>query len=421
MRLNSVYFLVLTFLFSCAVYGQQTLTPEPLKQTDLITQMNIKPLDLEEFARKRGLSAGNPARNIVIVFASGLVDETAALFRATNPRRIQLEEMESFELVMPRFKEASSSRHLDLIDFLTGDGRAVGIVSDSDFCCSAACDFISIGSQQLFERARMALTLSKAMLENDRNELVKKFSGKNIEFAQNRKGLDRLFSAKAEKIVGVFFDNMPFEPKDMSQPFFDELVAACLSRLSVEENGFVLLVGSKAAEKAAAEGRFADLIQYLRIQEKVLHQINYFVSGRKDTLVLLVQDTGKTRLKFSESFRLYEFLDLVGRIKEISHEIILGKTAIDSLPAKYSFIAEQDLEKIKAFVADNNLYELHNLLQSSLAKRFQVETSIEDSAVTNPGFAVFARGHGAELFAGMVSFEEFIDRLALISGLKTKR
>ncbi|MEW6708771.1 MAG: alkaline phosphatase [Candidatus Riflebacteria bacterium] len=413
--------IALLILVCSAGFAQQNVTVPTPGQTDLITQVNIKPLSLEEFARRRGLTGENPAKNIVILFGFGLADDAANLFRETRPKRLQITEMENFEMVLPRFIASEALQQVNLVDFLTGDGRSVGIVSDQDFCCSAACEFLKIEAGELFTRARMALTLGDFSGSEERDALVRKFSGRNLEYASNRKDLDRMFSAKAEKIIGAFRRNVKHLPEDGTQPYVDELVTAGLSRLSVEENGFVLLIGCKAAEKAAVEGRFVDMLDHLRTQEKILHQINYFVSGRKDTLVLLIQDNNRIRLNFGEKFDLNKFLFDAGNVVSLNKALVQEQAEPSTLLASFSFSASVDEATLKQSAEKKDVAVVYEILQNAIRESYQIEAIVEKNQHMLPGFLVFSRGHGSDIFGGMVDFNEFIDRLALVTGLKLKQ
>lgn len=398
--------------------GQQGFKVVPPGETDLITPVNIKPLDLEEFARRRGLNAGAPVRNLVILSGFALIEDQAAIFRATRQKKLQINEMENFALVLPRFVEKNHDTQLKLMDFLTGDGRAVGVVSDSRFRCSTACEFISIDSEKLFTRARMALTMAEISAEEERDRIVRDFCRRNIEYARNRKDLDRLFSAKAEKIVGAFRTNHFIRSEDQSQPGFDELVNACLSRLTVEKNGFVLLVGSHAAEEAALEGRHVDMIEHLKLQEKVLHQINYFVSGRKDTLVLILEDSGKIRLSYAQDFSLTEFLNDVDLISSAFKAKDLNRYFFEIERENTRLLHCLDHKKLKMLITADDRAAIFAYLQKTLADCYKLEARLNTFKQRFPGFAVFSRGHSSEIFRGMLTFDEFINCLALVSGLK---
>ncbi|GEM_PF-5995707 len=413
--------IALLILVCSAGFAQQNVTVPTPGQTDLITQVNIKPLSLEEFARRRGLTDENPAKNIVILFGFGLADDAANLFRGTRPKRLQIAEMENFEMVLPRFIASEALQQVNLVDFLTGDGRSVGIVSDQDFCCSSACEFLKIETGDLFARVRMALTLGDFSGSEERDALVRKFSGRNLEYAANRKDLDRMFSAKAEKIVGAFRRNVKHLPEDGTQPYVDELVTAGLSRLSVEENGFVLLIGCKAAEKAAVEGRFVDMLDHLRTQEKILHQINYFVSGRKDTLVLLIQDNNRIRLNFGEKFDLNKFLFDVRNAVSLNQALVQEQAEPSALLASFSFSATVDAAALKQSAEKKDAAVVYEILQNAIRESYQIEAMVEKNQHMLPGFLVFSRGHGSDIFGGMVDFTEFIERLALVTGLKLKQ
>ncbi len=400
---------------------QQGLQVSPPGDTELITPVNLQPLDLEELARRKGINNQSPARNIVILSGFGFIEDAAAIFRSTGIRKLQIDEMENFALVLPRFvSESEHAQVVRLADLLVGDGRAVGLVSDSNFKCASACEFMKIQTEKLFENARMALTLGSFSTEEDRDETVRKFCRRNIEYARNRKDLNRLFSAKAEKIVGAFDRNINLVKEDQTQPFFDELVTACLSRLPVAGDGFVLLIGAGAAEQAAAEGRYFDMLEHLRVQEKVLHQINYFVSGRKDTLVLLIQDSGKMRWKYGKDFKLSSFIADLSLLESAMKAEDISKYLFES-PRNYSQLLKNvDAGRINELIAAKDKLALYKYLQDSLKLSYDFRAEVAGSETRLPGFAVFSRGLGTQLFRGMITFEDFVNYLSLISGVSSK-
>ncbi len=420
------YFLAIFLMVGSILGAQQTqqaqqgLQVSPPGDTELITPVNLQPLDLEELARKKGLSSESPARNIVILSGFGLIEDAAAIFRSTGIKKPQIDEMENFALVLPRFIGANEhSQVVRLADLLVGNGRAVGLVSDSNFKCASACEFMKIQTEKLFERSRMALTLGNFKNEEDRDETVKRFCRRNIEYARNRKDLNRLFSAKADKIVGAFDRNLNLVKEDQTQPFFDELVTACLSRLSVAENGFVLLIGAGAAEQAAVEGRYFDMIEHLRIQEKVLHQINYFVSGRKDTLVLLIQDSGKMRWEYGKDFNLSSFVTDLKLLENAMKSDDIYKHLFEIAHKDSLLLKNVDATRIKELVGAGDKLALYNYLQDCLKRGYDSSAQFSGSETRLPGFAVFSRGLGSELFRGMVTFEDFVNYLSLISGVRS--
>lgn len=421
---NFLYYFLVMSLLVCAPLSaqapQQSFEVVAPDKTGLITPVNIKPMDLDEFARRRGLNIENPVRNIVILTGFGMIEDAATIFRAFWKKRMQIGEMENFAFILPRFSEENLSETVKLADFLTGNGRAVGLVSDSDFRCSSACEFISIKSDMLFNRARMALTLSNYKTEEERDKIVRDFSRRNIEYASDRKDLDRLFSAKAEKITGIFRANHFSGMEDHSQPRFDELVTACLSRLTIEKNGFVLLIGAGAAEDAAREGRYVDMLENLQYQEKVLHQINYFVSGRKDTLVLLMQESGRVQMIFNDDFVLSEFLADVQIILNAFKAKDLHEYFFGQKHEKSNLIASVDLVKLKELIAAKDNQAISTYLQEKLADAYKLETRVSEFTQRLPGFALFSRGNLAEVFRGLSTYDEFLHYLALVAGLKTK-
>lgn len=403
--------LCVIFLFVCGFLQAQQEVNRPGPE-DLITPMNLKPLSLEDFARRKGVTSENPARNLVIVFASGLLDETGVLFRSCElVRKLQIDDMEGFQQVLPRFP--GPVQETDLIDLVSSSKRAVGLVSDMNFSFSQGNGVAGLPSAELFQRCKLALTMSRAKDAGERDALVNNFSGRNLEYAFDRRGLDRLFSAKAEKIIGVFEHGQSL---DADKPSVVELVTAALSRLSVEENGFVLIVSMEEAQKAAEEGRLLDMIEQLHVQERVLHQVNSFVSGRKDTLFLLFGNQ-KTGLKIGNEAELQNFCRALKGCSSLFRANDLNKETFEKFKQEYDIFSH--LAFSEAETGEIARQSLKNLLQNTLREKFFVSGHRLESRNFISGFSVFSRGHGAELFTGLVDYRGFCERLRLIAGLSS--
>lgn len=425
MRRNIFLLLALFGMFAIICSAQQSLPinpPIPIVR-DLITPVNIKPLTIDDMARKRGLSNENPAKNVIILFGSGFVRETASIFRAIPLRKPEINEMENIQLVLPTICQLQEKPQIDLISFLTGDGRSAGIVSDTEFACSSACDFLRMKPAELFDRVKMALTLADFVSEEQRAKLVKDFAGKNIEFASSRRDLDRLFTGNAEKIIGCFKRNSVVTEslQDFSQPYFDELVTASLSRLSVEPNGFILLIGAKGAAKARENGRFSDMVDHLRVQEKVLHQINYFVSGRKDTLVIVVEDSNAGFYKLGTKFKLKEFAKAASELNQLARQLIAEPKDLEKVQIKIPYLSIIDSNLLSKMIAKKDIQGLSSSLQKALAEYFTLSFVETDKQPGQSGFTLFSRGVGAEVLGGLVTYNDFIRRISLITGINLEK
>ncbi|MGM0598207.1 MAG: alkaline phosphatase [Candidatus Rifleibacteriota bacterium] len=366
---NISILLVCFALISVTVSGQQTL---PAKQggdgSSFITPVNIKPLTLDELIRKRGFLIDKPPKNIIIFYGSGFTGEAGAMFREIKKKKHEIDRMESMQLVLPEIRKKQLC--LNLGEIIEQSGKALGLVSDNDFNFAASNHFLEFKTADLFKEADISFSLTDESDKEKQLNIVKKFCNRTIEFASDRKDLDRLFSGKAEKITGCFKRNDPgkFTPADEAQPFFDELVTAAISRLAVEKNGFVLLVDAGCATKSRNKQDFAQMFAHLRIQEKVMHQINYFVSGNDNTLFLVIDKYSDGYYKFSENFDVSRF--------EADKKN-----------------ADQEMEL--AFIRRK-------------PERIQ------------PGFMVFSRGKGAELLDGMVTYKNFLKRAGVVAGYKDK-
>ncbi|GAB4279190.1 MAG: hypothetical protein Kow0029_22970 [Candidatus Rifleibacteriota bacterium] len=422
--LRKLSLLVIILLVSSVVcWSQQNFGVAPTLPGDagLITPVNIKPLPIDEVARKKGISDENPARNIIILFGSGFVKETAAFYRKSSRKKPEISHMENSLIVLPTICMEKERKTVDLVGFLTGDGRSAGIVSDCDFELSSACDFLAIDNPSLLERVKYAMTLTNATEKEKKAEIVHSFAGKIIEFASDRNDLDRLFTKKAEKIIGCFSCKRAENENayDLSQPYLDELVTASLSRLSVEKNGFILLVAIKGIAKARAENRFGDMMYNLRLQEKVLHQINHFVSGRKDTLVLVVEDVDSGYYELGSDLDAGSFAMDAAGIDTILKNVSAGNAAYRDYSSKFRYFAKVDEKKFNELAEKKDYEKLSDLLQKGLTDFYPIKYHLTKEKPGQSGFVLFSRGLGSDILEGLISYEEFIRRLSLISGIKT--
>jgi alkaline phosphatase len=305
---------------------------------------------------------------------------------------------------------------------MNGNGRVAGIVSDSGFGCTSRQGLIKAEPGHLFPHLSLSLSVADFSTPEQRDSLVMTFAGRNIEYAKNRSDLDRLFSQKAEKIVGCFRRNRLSDPdsRDSSQPCFDELVTAALSRLSVKNSGFVLLIGSKAAEEARKNGQFADMYEHLLMQEKVLHHINSFVSGQKDTLLLLIQEVHPGTFHFNQKFSLKEFSQKATIIPELVKSLIAGEKTVSQFLSAEDFFDQANSAKIEKFIELKDALGLSAYFQKLLVQKYDMSFEPGLSELSQTSLAVFSQGLGAEILGGLVTYKEFIRRLSLITGIQTQ-
>ena len=361
------FLLVCLALVTVSLLAQQTFPVEQSgDKSGFITPVNIKPLTLEELIRKRGFLVDKPAKNIIIFYGSGFTGEAGAMFREIRKKRHEIDKMESMQLILPDIKESQPC--LNLSDFIDKSDKALGLVSDNDFSFNAANHFMEFKTAELFKKAEISFTLTNEGDKEKQLSIVKNFCNRTIEFASDRQDLDRLFSGKAEKITGCFKRNDPqkFTPADKAQPFFDELVTAAISRLALKKEGFVLLVDASCAIEARNNKDFNRMFAHLQIQEKVMHQINYFVSGNDNTLFIAVDKYADGFYKFSNTF---------------------------------------EADKFKSGVLNSD-------------KETGLNFIVREAEKIQPGFIVFSRGKCAELLNGMVPYRNFLKRIKIIVGYK---
>jgi hypothetical protein len=90
-------------------------------------------------------------------------------------------------------------------------------------------------------------------------------------------------------------------------------------------------------------------------------------------------------------------------------------------PRSYSRLLKNvDAGRINELIAAKDKLALYKYLQDSLKLSYDFRAEVAGSETRLPGFAVFSRGLGTQLFRGMITFEDFVNYLSLISGVSSK-
>jgi hypothetical protein len=98
-----------------------------------------------------------------------------------------------------------------------------------------------------------------------------------------------------------------------------------------------------------------------------------------------------------------------------------GKVKLPKAFIDNSYLGKADEARIKDLIEKQSFAGLSVYLQQLLAQYYEINFTPAGFASGKQGLAVFARGLGAEILGGLVSYREFIRRISLITGSKQNK
>lgn len=412
MRQILIGMLLVIAVFSASVAFAQQIMPVPVDSSDLITPVNAQPVSIESVARRRGLLLGEPSRNLIIFSSTGITGASAALYEACVPRRRIHSQWQGLETIYPSMTRSGDTSAGSLVQTFSGMGRRLGLVSDDNFVLPG---FIQGEAEQKAVNLgifNMALSFSDRMDAQERAQIINSASGGELPTALTFAELERLFTQKSSRIVGCFYGPVKqAETVDNRQPGFTELVSSAVSRLSVAREGFFLAVNYRAVAGARNKNRFWQMLEHKKIQDNVLQQLVAFVHGRRDTLLLVVDEPESGSWSIGQKFDPKAFVADLKKIPDVLGA--LGDKPADAaaiLGKHYSGIVFKVDEMLVALNA-GDMETVSSMIEQGLNAAHQVSFTGHPTELANAGMTVFSLGRNAEMFFGLSSFEDFYRRL----------
>lgn len=412
MRQILIGVLLVAAVFILGAAHAQQMMPVPIDSSELITPVNAQPLPIESMARRRGLLLGEPSRNLIIFSSTGITGASAALYEEWVPRRRIHSQWQGLETVYPSMTRQKKNIPESLLHMFSRTGRRLGMVSDEDFILPG---FIlgESGQQPVdISNYNLALSFSRQKTAEDRAKVISSVSGSSLPSALNFAELERLFTQKSARIAGCFYGpaRLPAKVSDR-EPGLVELVSSSVSRLSLAPEGFFLAVNYRSVADSRNSNRFWQMLEHKKIQDSILQQLVAFVHGRKDTLLLVIDEPESGSWSIGQNFDPAAFVNDLKKIPEVM-DLLRDK------PVDATAILGQHFAGV-AFVIDDILAALNAdegekaaaLLEQGLNHAHQVSFTSHVTELANAGMTVFSLGRNAEMFFGLSSYADFYRRL----------
>mgnify|MGYP000901778748 CR=1 FL=1 len=412
MRHILIGLLLVTAVFWAGDLFAQQIMPVPVDSTDLITPVNAQPLPIESVARRRGLLLGEPSRNLIIFSSTGITGASAALYEAWVPRRRIHSQWQGLETVYPSMTRPSKGSSESLLQMFSRMGRRLGLISDENFILPG---FIQAESTQQavdLSNYHLALSFSDRKETEERAYLITSSSGSGLPSALTFAELERLFTSKSARIAGCFYGPVRSSARTaVREPGLAELVSSAVSRLAVAPEGFFLTVNYRSVAAARNKNLFWQMLEHKKIQDNILQQLVAFVHGRKDTLLLVVDEPESGSWSIGPNFDPVAFVNDLKKTPEVMQALSEKPADTAALLGRYfegvSFPVDEILQALNAGNAD----KAQTLIELGLNRFHQVSFASHVTELANSGMTIFSLGRNAEMFFGLSSFEDFHRRL----------
>lgn len=407
----SALLLVFTLFLVLPAAGQQ-LNPPPPESSELITPVNASPLSIETVARRRGLLVEAPARNLIVFCTSGFSGASASFREAFTSARGDGIRWQGFQLVFPAWADRQKGARNSLIGSMSQVGRRLGLVSDSDFRVPGVLD----GTDNYFapdlEGFSLAISLSNKTEAAARTELLKA-AAQSQSTAVDFNGLEKLFTNKSPKIIACLHND------PAAKPGFPELVSAALSRISLAPEGFCTLVNLSAVAENRQRNQFMGMLDAMRVRENVLKQLETFVAGRKDTLLLVLDEPERGYWQAGGTFSPAAFIEALKKLRAVMPELLKSGADVKKILSENFADFELPIDEIATTAQTGNAEKVAGLIEEAVNRKFAITFTPFPAEGTCAGYTILAQGQNSDLFFGISSFPEFFRRIELALGLNT--
>jgi len=403
--------LLLTIFCNLTAWSQESLTPVTLDGSDLITPLNAQPLSIETIARRRGLLVDTPAKNLIVFCTSGFTGASAAFRDATSRREAY--PWQGFQLILPAWADYSSKpgSKNNIIQAMSRIGKKLAMISDDEFNLPEILSGNHTPQVSELPAFAMALAFSARTNASERAALLAE-AGKGLQGATDLAGLENLFSKKSQKIMAC----LPLE--ENRRPGFSELVSTAVSRMALAPEGFAVFINLSTVARHRDAGHFAGMLAGMRIREQVLTQLETFTAGRKDTLLLIIDEPEKGYWKTDPKFQAPDFSAVLKKLPLISAELASPTADFEALLKEYCPEGSPEIAAIREALSKGDREKAYNLIQETVNRKFGVSFNSFAEAGNSSGHTILAQGQNADLFFGISSFNEFFRRIGLALGLE---
>lgn len=411
---------ILSGLNSYTCLAQQII-PQTPESGELITPVNAQPLSLETVTRRRGILTNGAARNVIIFSCSGMSGASAAIFDVHGQRKRDAVQWQGFQLVFPAWAAPGKTGKLDIVKALNQFGKRIAMVSDHNFAVPGFIHGFSGKKAAELSGYNVALSFSDLESAAERSELIVKSSGDGNSAGLDSAALETFFRENSARFTGCFYAPATMMPgsRSRNEPWVPELVSSLVGRMAIAPEGFCLVVNYSGASEARNRGHFCRMLEHLRYQEVILKQLETFVAGRKDTLLLVVDEPENGFWKLGEAFVIDAFVEDLRKIP----------TAVKDAAENFAEAEKRLLEHfpaigvagsaIAAAIVEKDLGRLITELEKAVSEKHQIEFIAAPESAFNSGLTVLAQGLNADVFFGISSFPVFFKRLAVATGIES--
>ncbi len=411
--ITGLWILILSGLFATCSFAQQ-IVPQSPESGDLITPVNAQPLSIEAVSRRRGILTDGPSKNLIIFSCSGMSGASAAFFEAVSPRRRDPVIWQGFQLVFPTWTVTGRHGKYHFIKALNQQGKRVSLISDNDFAVAGFLHGFSKMQTADLSMFGVALSYSGVASATGRQELIAAASGNGAPSGVDITALEQFFREKKQRFIGCFPTptDTRLETRNRKTPWIPELVSSLLSRISLAPEGFCLVINYSGVSQARNQGHFFRMLEHMRCQDSILQQLGTFVAGRKDTLLLVVDEPENGVWRMGESFRIDAFAEDLEKIPAATREALANPQEAQNI-FRRTF---PDLELPGELSADLES-SLLPAAEKWISSRHGLSFAVDNEPGFNSGLTVLAQGNNAEVFFGISSFAEFFRRLSVAMGM----
>ncbi len=409
--------MILCFSFTAHSQQGQQIFSAPADSGDLITPVNVKPLSIDAVSRRRGIVTSEPARNLIVFSCSGFSGASAAFLEKFSRRRRDPAQWQGFQLVFPPWVSGVSPEDVNIVRSLTEQGKRVGLISDVDFMAPPFVYGYSKPQTARLEDFHLALTFSSEKSKDKRAEAFLAPALAGMPVAYDFAGLEEFFRNKTNRFFGSFYSSANSLPmmKKREEPWMPELVSSLVGRMALYPEGFCLIINYSGVSEARKNMQFCRMLEHMKVQESILQQLSAFVNGRKDTLLLVVDEPENGMWQVKSTFSLESFVDDLSKINEAADFCL---KAVEDRKGTLAEIINVEIakEELEKAVAKGDRAAIFTMLEEAVNQKHEISFVSSGDSGFNAGLTVLAQGCNADVFFGIGSFSQFFSRIKAAFG-----
>ncbi len=412
-------FIFVGFLVPCFSQNGGLPVAGDITPGDVITPFNAKPVPIDLALKRRAHFFEKSSRNLILFLGAGIADESAALYHLVNDKRRAAALMESSEIVLSSWPCIFGNKKNGLFDQFKASGKSLGLVTDT---CLELPSFLYPDIEP--KRADIGafdivFTGGTKRLEEKDKAWKDNIEKMGFSVSQSFSELNHHFSRKAKKIFGAFGElNMPtLDGREGEIPAFSELMAASLSRLSSNKEGFILIINFKGVERARNSSDFATMIDQIKRQERLLSNLLSYVTGRNDTTLMVVAKPENGHWQIDKKiFSPEKLRGEIVSVRQVVSDMLQKPDNAEELFKKIGFKESFSTSEIKKLCEWKCKDELEKLIADKINSQIGLRYLVEFENGYQKGFHSFISGAGSAMFHGISDFESFSNKVERIIG-----